>query len=93
MFAASSALTVKLNVTRVWAFAAPLIEKCVTALLTTLIALVVPFNEAVTVSAAVMVCEPIVFSVAKKVPVPPVSFESGGNVACASLLVKCTVPA
>jgi hypothetical protein len=58
-----------------------------------MIALVVPFREAVIVSVAVMVCEPIVFSVTEKFPVPPTSFESAGNVACASLLVKCTVPA
>jgi hypothetical protein len=45
-----------------------------------------PVREAVTVSVAVMVWLPEVFSVAEKVPVPFVSFESAGSTALASVL-------
>ena len=53
----------------------------------------VPVIVAVTVSVAVIVWLPAVFSVAEKVPVPLVSVEFAGSVAEPSLLVKCTVPA
>ena len=49
--------------------------------------------EGVTVSVAVSVCVPAVFSVTENVPTPLVSVELAGNVATPSLLVKCTVPA
>jgi hypothetical protein len=52
----------------------------------------VPVIEAVTVSVAVIVCDPAVFSVAENVSTPFVSVELAGNTAAASLLVKCTVP-
>jgi len=58
----------------------------------TFIALDGPVIEGVTVSVAVMVWLPAVFSVAEKVPVPLVNVAFAGKVACASLLVKCTVP-
>jgi len=51
-----------------------------------------PVIEGVTVSVAVMVWLPAVFSVAENVPIPPVNCAFAGRVACASLLVKCTVP-
>ena len=53
----------------------------------------VPVIEPVTVSVAVMVCAPFVFSVAENVPVPLVSAEFAGRTAWPSLLVKWTVPA
>src|SRR4051812_3197947 len=59
----------------------------------TTIALLVPVTELVTVSVAVIVWLPTVFSVAEKVPVPLVNVESAGNTATPSVLVKCTVPA
>ena len=49
--------------------------------------------EAVTVSLAVIVWLPAVFSVAGKLPVPLVSVEFAGRTAWLSVLVKCTVPA
>ena len=49
-------------------------------------------NRASTVSVAVKVCTPAVFSVALKVPVPLVKVLLAGRTAWASLLVKCTVP-
>ena len=48
--------------------------------------------EDVTVSVAVTLCVPAVFSVTEKVPAPLVNVESAGRTACASLLVKCAVP-
>ena len=51
-----------------------------------------PVIEAVTVSVAVTVWLPVVFSVAEKVPVPFVSAEFAGRTAWLSVLVKCTVP-
>ena len=53
----------------------------------------VPVIEEVTVSVLVIVREPTVFKVALKVPTPLVNVESEGGTACASLLVKCAVPA
>ena len=70
----------------------PITERWVAALLTTLIAPEVPCRAAWTVSAAVMVCDPIVISVNEKLPVPLVRAEFAGSVACASLLVNFTVP-
>ena len=52
----------------------------------------VPLMELVTVSVAVMVRLPAVFSVAENVPAPLVSVLSAGSTACASPLVKCTIP-
>ena len=67
--------------------------KCVAAADETAICFEVPVIEELTVSVAVMVRLPAVFSVAENVPVPLVKVESAGNVAAPSLLVKCTVPA
>jgi hypothetical protein len=47
-----------------------------------------PVIVGVTVSVAVIVCAPTVFSVTENVPVPLVSVESAGSTACVSLLVK-----
>lgn len=52
----------------------------------------VPVIEEVTVSVAVMVWFPAVFSVIENVPTPLVNVESAGNVATPSVLMKCTVP-
>ncbi len=52
----------------------------------------VPVIEARTVSVAVMVWLPTVFSVAGKVPVPFVSVVLAGRTAWLSVLEKCTVP-
>jgi len=52
----------------------------------------VPVIEAVTVSVAVIVWLPRVFSVTEKVPNPFVKVESAGSAAWPSVLVKCTVP-
>ena len=46
-----------------------------------------------TVSVALIVCDPAVFRFALKVPVPLVRVELAGKTACASLPLKCTVPA
>jgi hypothetical protein len=51
-----------------------------------------PAIEAVTVSVAVMVWPPSVFSVAEKIAVPLGSVELAGSTAWTSVLVKCTVP-
>jgi hypothetical protein len=48
--------------------------------------------EGVTVSVAVMVCEPIVFRVALKFPLPPDRVAFAGSTAIGSELVKCTLP-
>jgi hypothetical protein len=48
--------------------------------------------EAVTVSVAVIVWLPRVFSVTEKVSNPFVKVESAGSAAWPSVLVKCTVP-
>jgi hypothetical protein len=53
----------------------------------------VPVIDALAVSVAVSVWLPVVLSVALKVPTPLVSVLFAGSTACASLLVKCTVPA
>jgi hypothetical protein len=53
----------------------------------------VPVIEAVTVSVAVMVCAPAVFSVAWNVPTPLVNVALPGGVAAASVVVNFTVPA
>jgi hypothetical protein len=93
LFTASSALTVKLNDCRVLTDPGmPLKDRCVAALLTTLIVLELPFREAATVSVAETVCDPIVLSVAEKFPTPPESGAFAGSVAWASLLPNLTVP-
>jgi hypothetical protein len=56
------------------------------------IAFEVPVIETVTVSVAVIVWLPTVFSVAEKVPVPLASVELAGSTAWPSVLVKCAVP-
>ena len=53
----------------------------------------IPLIVTVAASDAVIVCEPAVWKVAWKVPVPNVRVESIGSVARPSELVKCTVPA
>ncbi len=53
---------------------------------------VVAVSDEVTVSVAVMVWLPAVFSVAWKLPTPLVRVELAGSAAAASVLVKCTVP-
>lgn len=92
LFAASSAVTVSWIVFRVWVALGPVTPICVAAFVTTLIGPDVPLSEAVTVSLAVIVCMPSVLSVTWKLAVPPVSAEFAGNIACVSVLVKCTVP-
>ena len=52
----------------------------------------VPVIELLTVSVAVIDSDPAVFNVAEKVPTPAVSVEFAGNVAWASLDVKCAMP-
>jgi hypothetical protein len=52
----------------------------------------IPVIEAVTVSVAVIVWLPTVFSVAEKLPIPFVSIEFADRTAWLSVLVKCTVP-
>jgi hypothetical protein len=59
---------------------------------TTLIEFELPVMEDFAESVAVTVCTPAVLRVTEKVPVPFESAESLGSTACASLLVKCTVP-
>jgi hypothetical protein len=90
--AASRAVTVTLKGEPAVAEAGADTEKCVAAPAVTLIALDVPVFEAVTVSVAVMVCTPMVLSVAENVPTPLVSVEFAGNPAAPSVLVNCTVP-
>jgi hypothetical protein len=53
----------------------------------------VPVVAEVTVSVAVIVWLPAVFSVALKVPTPLVSVAFAGSTEAPSLLEKCTVPA
>ena len=53
----------------------------------------VPFTEAAVASVAVRLCVPAVSNVAARTfEVPTVSVAFAGRFACASLLVKCTVP-
>jgi hypothetical protein len=52
----------------------------------------VPVIEATAASVALMVWLPLVFSVTENVPIPFVNGEFAGRMACASLLVNCTVP-
>jgi hypothetical protein len=94
LFQSSSAVTVKLKEVPAAAVAGTLTDKLLAAPALTLIELEVPLIEALTVSVAVMVCEPAVFNVAEKTPVPFVNVELAGEMtAWASLLVTCTVPA
>jgi hypothetical protein len=51
-----------------------------------------PVTAVVTVSVAVIVCLPAVFSVAENVPAPLLSVVAAGKTADPSLLVNCTVP-
>ena len=66
--------------------------KCVPADAVTLVGLDALVIEPLTVSVAMMVCEPAVFNVALNVPKPFVNVAFAGNTAWPSLLVKCTVP-
>jgi hypothetical protein len=52
----------------------------------------VPVIDEVTVSVAVIVCDPAVFRVVLNEPVPDVRGESAGRTAAPSVDVKCTVP-
>lgn len=87
-----SAVMVKLNATPGVADAGAEMAKCVAAVLVTVIVLEVPVMELVTVSVAVMVWLPAVFSVELNVPTPLVKVLLAGNMAAPSVLVKCTVP-
>ena len=92
MLNGSKAVTVKENVEPAIAVFGTGTAKCEAAAgLTTIVP--IPAIDAVTVSAAVIVWLPAVFSVAEKVPTPFVNVEFTGNVAAPSLLVKWTVPA
>ena len=62
--------------------------KCVAAADVIAIVFDVPVMEEVTVSVAVIVWFPAVFSVTENVPTPLVNGESAGNVAKPSVLVK-----
>ena len=64
-----------------------------TAAALTLTAPLLPVIDPLTVSVAVIVWLPAVFSVAVKVPVPLVKVALAGRTPAASLLVKWTVPA
>ena len=88
----SCAVTVKLNAVPGVAVAGAETVKCVAAVALTVTLLDVPVIEELSVSVAVMVWVPAVFSVAAKVPVPLVRVEFAGSTACPSLLVKWTVP-
>ena len=94
MLKVSSTLTVTENAIPVVSAAAACTEMAVGGPGLTLIGFDVPVMEALAVSVTVTVCvpPPTVFSVTGKVLVPFVSVEFVGSVACASLLVKCTVP-
>ena len=89
----SWAVTVKLNALLAVADDGAATVKCVAAAADTAIEFDVPVIEEVTVSVAVMVWLPAVFSVAENVPTPLVKVESAGNTAAPSVLVKRTVPA
>ena len=91
-FAAVNAVTVTLNAAPTVAVEGAETEKCVATGALTVIVPEVPVMDPVTVSVAVMVCGPLVFSVAEKVLTPAVSVEFNGKAAAPSLLVKCTVP-
>jgi hypothetical protein len=92
LFAASSAVTVTETVRLVSEEGGPVTERCVAALVTTLIAPEVPFSEAVIVSEAVMVWGPMVTRVTGKVCVPFIRGELMGSAAWVSLLVNFKVP-
>jgi hypothetical protein len=81
-------VTVKFNAVPGVAVPGAETEKCVAAAALTVIVAEVPVIEPFTVSVAVIVCGPLVFSVAENVPVPFVSAEFAGNTAAPSLLVK-----
>jgi hypothetical protein len=87
LFEASNAVTVILKAFPVTSLVGAPTEKCVAALLVTLIEPDVP-EIAVMVSVAVTVWAPAVFSVTGNVPTPFVNVEFVGNVAWPSLLVK-----
>ena len=70
----------------------PLTTKCVAAAALTVIGLLVPVTPPLTVSVAVIVWLPDVFSVALKVPTPLVSVLAAGRMAPVPPLVKATVP-
>ena len=88
----SLAVMVTLNGSPLPALAGAETTNLVAVGLDTLIVPDAPVIELVTVSVAVMVCAPTVFSVAGKVPVPLVKVALPGSTAMPSVLVKCTVP-
>ena len=73
MFPTSKAVTITLNAAPDVAVAGAVTAKWVAAPADTVVEFEVPVIEAVTVSVAVMVCAPAVFSVAENVPVPLVN--------------------
>jgi hypothetical protein len=77
----SSAVTVKLKAVPAVALEGALTLKCVAVAAPTVIVLVVPVMEEVTVSVAVRLWLPAVFKVALKLPVPFVSVLFAGNMA------------
>jgi hypothetical protein len=89
---ASSAVTVKPKEEPDETDAGATTVKCVTAAGLTIIAFEVPVIDEVTISVAVMVCDPAVLRVAGNIPVPLVRVESPEKDADPSVLVKCTVP-
>ena len=70
-----------------------LTKKCAAAAALTFTVPLLPVIGRLTVSVAVIVWLPAVFSVTLNVPVPLVSVALAGRTAAASLLVKWTVPA
>ena len=92
MFSASSAVTVKLKDVPESAVAGAVTEKCVAVPALTVIGFEIPVIVEVTVSVAVIVWFPAVFSVAGKVPTPLVNVVLGGNTAEGSVLENVTVP-
>jgi hypothetical protein len=88
----SSAVTVKLKAVPAVCGVGAVTTNVVAAAGFTVMELDVPVMDEVTVSVAVMARVPGVLSVTENVPVPFVNVEFAGNVADASVLVKCTVP-
>jgi len=82
-----------LNAVPAVAFAGALMVNVLAAPALTVTVPDVPVIADETVSVALIVCDPAVFKVALKVPVPLVSVELDGNTPRASVPLKCTVPA
>src|SRR5438874_8162163 len=90
---ASSAVTVILKALPAIAAAGPLTTNRDAAAAPTVIALLLPVIELLTVSVPLMFRLPAVFRVALNVPTPPLKVESAGRTACPSVDMKCTMPA